>query len=114
MPEGKKSGQFLMPTLPSAMPLDELVLFGFDDRAFPFQGNVQTHLIPGRRPRYVLKHGPEDAHDAVLLYYGTVILIDGTFYMWYNGNYGPVPYGRICYERKNCVICYATSKDGVN
>ena len=114
MLEGKKSGQFLMPTLPSATPLDELVLFGFDDRAFPFQGNVQAHLIPGRRPRFVLEHGPEGSHDEVLLYYGTVILIDDTFHMWYNGNYGPTTYGHMCYERVNCVICYATSKDGVN
>ena len=112
MPEGRESGQFLMPTLPSAVPLDKLVLFGFDDRAFPFQSSVQTHLIPGRRPRYVLKHGPEGSHDPVILYYGTVILIGDTFHMWYNGNYGPT--NRKCYERKNCVICYATSKDGVN
>ena len=63
MPEGKSPGKFPMPTLPSAAPLNELVLFGFDDRAFPFQSLAQTHLIPGRGPRYVLKHGPEGSHD---------------------------------------------------
>jgi len=114
MQERINSGRFLMPTLPGAAPLDGLVLFGFDDRAFPFQRHVQTHLIPGKNPKFVLEHGAEGSHDEVLLYYGTVIRIDDTFHMWYNGNYGPTTYGRMCYERKNCCICYTTSKDGVN
>jgi hypothetical protein len=33
--------------------------------------------------------------------------------MWYNGNYGPLA-NNIGYELRDCVLCYATSKDGVN
>ena len=112
--EEKNSGQILIPTLPCAAPLSEVVLFAFDDRAFPFQTQVQAHLFPGRNPQFVLQHGPENSHDEVLLYYGTVIRIGDTFHMWYNGNYGPTTFGHMCYERENCCICYATSKDGVN
>lgn len=111
MQESKNPPRILLPTMPSTAPLDEAVFFAFDDRAFPFQNRVQTHLIPGTNPRVVLSHGPEGSHDEVLLYYGTVIRIDDTFHMWYNGNYGATP--RICVQ-KNCVLCYATSKDGVN
>ena len=114
MQEEKNSARLLLPTLPNAEPLTEIVLFAFDDRAFPFQTQVQTHLFPGRNPRLVLSHGPEGSHDEVLLYYGTVICIGDTFHMWYNGNYGPTTVKHICYERVNCCICYATSKDGVN
>ena len=113
-PEEKNSGQLLIPTLPCAAPLNELVLFAFDDRSFPFQTQVQAHLFPGRNPQFVLQHGPEGSHDEVLLYYGTVIRIGDTFHIWYNGNYGPTTFGHMCYERENCCICYATSKDGVN
>ena len=107
MQKEKNSGKILMPTLPCAAPLNEVVLFAFDDRAFPFQTQVQAHLFPGRNPQFVLEHGPEGSHDEVLLYYGTVIRIDdrkakvsgsrsvgasvseaNTFHMWYNGNYG--------------------------
>jgi len=101
-----------LPTFPQATGLPQVVLFGFDDRAFPFQNLVQTHLIPGRNPKVVLRHGPEGSHDEVLLYYGTVIRIGDTFHLWYNGNYGPLA-NNIGYERVNCCICYATSRDGV-
>ena len=101
-----------LPELPNPTPLSEAVLFAFDDRAFPFQNGVQTHLIPGRNPSLVLEHGPEGSHDEVLLYYGTVVRIGDTFHMWYNGNYGPRD-NDVNIERKYCAICYATSKDGV-
>ncbi len=91
----------------------EVVLFGFDDHAFPFKNHVETHLYRGLRPRIVLRPGPAGSHDEVILYYGTVIRIGDTFHMWYNGNYGPLrPLNG--FERKSCVLCYATSKDGVN
>ena len=55
----------LMPTLPDAAPQAEAVLFGFDDRAFPFQRHVQAHLAPaGRRLRLQVRFEgvrPEDA-----------------------------------------------------
>ncbi len=103
----------LLPTLPCAAPLDEAVLFGFDDRAFPFQNQVQTHLSMGRSPTTVLSHGAPGSHDEVLLYYGSVIRIGDTFHMWYTGNYGPLM-NHIGYELTNCFLCYATSKDGVH
>jgi hypothetical protein len=92
---------------------EEIVLFGFDNRSFPFQNHVETHLYPGVRPRIVLRPGPPGSHDETILYYGTVIRIGDTFHMWYNGNYGPFrPLNG--FERKYTVICYATSKDGIN
>lgn len=91
----------------------EVVLFGFDDHAFPFRNHVETHLYQGLRPRMVLRPGPPGSHDEVILYYGTVIRIGDTFYMWYNGNHGPLrPLNG--FERTFTVLCYATSKDGVN
>jgi hypothetical protein len=107
------SPRILLPALPGSPSLTEAVLFGFDDRAFPFQNHVQCQLIPARNPKLVLAHGPEDSHDEVLLYYGTVIRIGDTFHMWYNGNQGPRQ-NDVNIERVNCRICYATSKDGVN
>jgi len=101
--ESRNGTRVLLPSLASAAPLPEAVLFAFDDQAFPFRDLVQTHLIPGDHPQFVLDHGPEGSHDEVLLYYGTVIRIGDTFHMWYNGHY----------ERKYYVVCYATSKDGV-
>ncbi|MEJ1974043.1 MAG: hypothetical protein WDM96_16785 [Lacunisphaera sp.] len=42
---------------PSSAPA-EVVLFGFDNHAFPFQNHVETHLYRGLRPRLVLRPGP--------------------------------------------------------
>jgi len=100
---------------PAATPAaaSEVVLFGFDNHAFPFQNHVQTHLYRGLRPRLALRPGAPGSHDETILYYGTVIRIGDTFHMWYNGNYGPFrPLNG--FERKYTVLCYATSKDGVN
>ena len=105
--------RILLPSLPNAIPLSEVVLFAFDNRAFPFQNHLRTHLFSSRNGRPVLRPGPEGAHDEVLLYYGTTLRIGDTFHLWYNGNYGPFA-NHIGYERENCVICYATSRDGVN
>src|SRR5262245_20745340 len=105
----------LASTLPAraAAATNEVVLFGFDDHAFPFTNNVETHLYSGLCPRLVLRPGPPGSHDETILYYGTVIRIGDTFHMWYCGNYGPFrPLNG--FERKSTVICYATSKDGVN
>src|SRR5262249_53109552 len=100
-----------LPTLPQTTTFSEIVLFGFDDRAFPYQNLVQTHLNPGKDPKVVLRHGPRGAVDEVLLYYGTVLRVGDRFHLWYTGNYGALS-NNIGYERVNCRICYATSKDG--
>jgi len=107
------AGSILLPGSPAAGPFTEAVLFGFDDRAFPFRDNVETRLFTGQKPRLVLLPGPPGSHDEALLYYGTVIRIGDTFHLWYNGNYGPMrPLPG--FEREKCVIAYATSKDGIN
>lgn len=102
-----------LPSLPfSAEPLSEAVLFGFDDRAFPFQQHVHTHLTMGQRPQIVIRPGPEGSHDEVVLFYGTVLRIGGKLHLWYIGNHGPLQ-NTIGYERLHCKVCYATSDDGI-
>src|SRR5687768_6330770 len=108
MPDANEAATILLPAIPNAAPLPEAVLFGFDNWAFPFQNQLQTHLIPGQNPRLVLLPGAPGSPDEVVLYYGTVIRIGDTLHLWYNGNYGPLQ-NTIGYEREYCVICYATS-----
>src|SRR6266542_1891026 len=112
MDEPGATARVVLPSLPHAAPLPGAVLFGFDEWAFPFRQRVEPRLIPGMNPQVVLRHGPEGAHDEVLLYYGTVIRIGDTFHMWYTGNYGPLD-NYVGYERVHCHLCYATSTDGV-
>lgn len=106
----------ILPSFPYATPLDSVVLFGFDDRAFPYKSGAQIHLKQGESPRVVLEPGPPGSHDEFIRYYGTVLRIDDTFHMWYYGNYGDDP-GNIGYghgAHPGDVLCYATSKDGIN
>jgi hypothetical protein len=77
-----------LPGFPYDEPLEEVFLFGFDNRAFPYQNGVQTHLIHSSKSKIVLKHGPEGSHDEFLRYYGAVIHIEDKFHMWYFGNNG--------------------------
>lgn len=98
---------------PLASKFDEVVLFAFDDNAFPFRNHVDVHLVAAHNPKEVLTHGGPGSVDEVLLYYGSVIRIGDTLHMWYNGNFGP-PVNNIGYERVNCRICYATSRDGIH
>ncbi len=107
------AAKILLPTFPCAEALDEAVLFGFDDRAFPFQNHVQAHLIPGQKPALVMLPGPPGSHDEQIRYYGTVIRIDDLFHMWYNGGNGPADTGT-GYVRANFSPCYATSSDGIH
>ena len=113
MTESAVSGQVLLPDLPGAAPVDEAVLFAFDEWAFPFQNHAQIHLIPGLNPSYVLRPGPEGSHDENLIYYGTTIRIGGTFHMWYCGSWGPLTL-HPNFPPAGCSLCYATSSDGVH
>ena len=101
-----------LPSLPHARPLDSAVLFGFDDRAFPFQNGVHARLKMAQNPQIVVRPGPPGSHDEVVLYYGTVIRVGDELRMWYIGNYGPLQ-NTINFERVHCCVCYATSRDGI-
>lgn len=101
----------ILPTMPQAQPLAEAVLFAFDEWAFPFRSRVQLHLSPPQKMRLVLTPGPPGSHDEVVLYYGTVLRIEGRLHLWYFGSYGEPPG---YFGRPNCVLCYATSEDGVH
>src|SRR5260221_548513 len=71
----------------------EQVLFAFDDHALPFQHGLRLKLISSRSP------GEEGAGNAVavpvgppgsvdgrgVIYYGTVIEVNGELWMWYLG-----------------------------
>jgi len=103
-----------LPDSPSPGRFREVVLFAFDDWAFPFRHHVETRLFAAQKPRIVLRPGPPGSYDEALLYYGTTIRIGDTFHMWYNGNYGPPSKRSPGGERAHCCICYATSQDGVH
>ena len=93
-----------LPDLPCAVPLSEAVLFGFDDRAFPFTNHVEPRLVPGQRPSIVLRHGPDGAVDQVVRFLGTVLRDGDRLKMWYDA---VDPHG---VHR----LGYATSADGVS
>ena len=94
-------------------PLREAVFFGFDDHAFPFRNHVETYLFNPKSTQFVLPPGQEGGYDGAILYYGTVVRIDGQYHLWYNGNYGPER-PLLGFELAQCCICYATSEDGVH
>jgi hypothetical protein len=111
---GQPTGSVMLPGSPAAGPFPEVVLFGFDNRAFPFTNHVETRLFTAqRRPQLVLPPGPPGSHDEAILYYGTVIRIGDVFHLWYNGNHGPMR-PLTGFEREKTSIAYATSTDGVN
>src|SRR4051812_47359970 len=72
---GQAAGSILLPGSPAAGPFPEVMLFGFDNRAFPFTNHVETRLFSAQRPQLVLPPGPPGSHDEAILYYGTVIRI---------------------------------------
>lgn len=95
--------------------LQELVLFAFDDTAFPFQHHIQKHLIPAASQQMVLEPGAPGSHDEIVLYYGSVLFIEGKFHLWYFGSCeqesGTIGRG---HGNRNNFLCYASSPDGIN
>lgn len=81
--------QILLPEAPFGDGEREVVLFGFDDEAFPFQCRLQTHLVPGHPDSMAVPHGPPGSADEFIRFYGTIIRVDGQYRMWYYGNSGP-------------------------
>ena len=74
--------------------LDEVVLFPFDDHAFPLQRGVELSPISYQgcvgRTKIILTRGAPGSPDSVhVAYYGTVQQVGEDFWMWYLGQ-GPV------------------------
>ena len=106
----------LLSDFPGGVPVHEAVLFGFDNQAFPYQSQLQAHLISGKFHSLVLRPGPTGSQDQFLRYYGSVIYTNGKFKMWYIGSKGQTS-TMIGYERaseEDKALCYATSDDGVH
>lgn len=96
----------------------EAVLFPFDDYSIPLNKNLLMELTPARKTPYetghgfdpehpgkpvVVQGGPDDADSTEVVYYGSVLAVDGEYRMWYGGA------GTDNIRR----VCYAASKDGI-
>lgn len=100
-----------------ASSLDEIVLFPFDDHAFPLQRGVQLNLKGFQggvgRTRIVLAPGDTGSHDSLhVAYYGTVRKVGDEYWMWYLGQ-GTVQQedpANPWFQR----VCLAKSRDGYN
>src|SRR5688572_17245740 len=99
-----------LPSLPEPAPLRHAVLFGFDDRAFPFTHHVRRQLIASRPLQVALPPGPPGSPDETIRFYGTVVWAQGAFHMWYFGGAVFDP-GLVAPRRKSAVLCYAISED---
>jgi len=92
---------------------NERVFFAFDDRSLPFQHGlrlqlVDFHLGAGEPDNIVLRPGPPGSPDAGgCYYYGSVIEVEGEFWMWYLGCPAPAHKGT---EQ----VCVARSRDGIH
>ena len=101
-----------LPSLPEPVPLERAVLFGFDDRAFPFTRHVERRLTAARTPQVALPTGEPGAPDNTVRFYGSVVRAEGVFHMWYFGGAVFDP-GEVAPRRRPAVLCYATSDDGL-
>lgn len=103
----------LAPIVGAASP-EEYVLFAFDDRALPLQHGMRLNLKSSRSPGEAgiatpaVPVGPPGSADGRgVIYYGTVLEVNGEWWMWYLGMGDQDP-GR------HYRICLAKSKDGKN
>jgi hypothetical protein len=90
----------------------EQVLFAFDDHALPFQQGLRLKLLSSRSSgeagadNIAVPMGPSGSADGRgVIYYGTVLEVNGELWMWYLGM-GDQDEGR------HYRICFAKSKDG--
>ena len=91
-------------------PVDEAVLFAFDDYSLQFSTGLKLELVPGKEPGQtnpiVLGRGARGASDdEAVRYYGAVAEVDGQLRMWYESLGSLPPHGG---RRVN----YAVSDDG--
>ena len=94
------------------IPIDEAVLFPFDESSVPLRYRLQTGLVPAVNPykphERVLEQGdPQDPDGLGVHYYGSVIRVGDTLRMWYGGNGDDG--GKVGMR-----MCYAESKDGIH
>lgn len=95
-------------------PATEQVLFPFDNWAIPFRHGVRLKLTPfasaadaDGTPNMVVSPGPEGTPDCNgILYYGTVLEVNGELWMWYLGQ------GEGAEKRRHFRVCFAKSRDG--
>jgi hypothetical protein len=90
--------------------VDEAVLFPFDNHSIPFSTGLRLQLIPGKTPYnippIVMRSGsPGEPDDEKVIFYGTVIEIDGELRMWYQAQSSQDSARR---------LGYAVSEDGVH
>lgn len=120
---GETSG-LALPDLPGGAVHREVVLFGFDRHAFPFQSGVQTHLLSGQGSTSVVPAGPPVSHDESIRFYGTVLKVADEYWLWYWGEYGPLVErlgqghgarvdGAVGGAPRRPFLCLARSRDGV-
>jgi hypothetical protein len=90
----------------------EQVLFAFDDHALPFQQGLRLKLVSSRSPgeegadNVAVSVGPPGSADGRgVIYYGTVLEVNGEWWMWYLGM-GDQDTGR------HYRVCLAKSHDG--
>lgn len=95
-------------------PVNEAVLFPFDDFSIPWSDGLELALVSGQKhpDNPVVRMGkPGEPDSKSVAYYGTVIRINEEYRMWYIGTETPPPpwpgwgVGR---------ICYAVSRDGIH
>jgi hypothetical protein len=110
------TGKIILPGQDGAISHDEVVLFAFDHKAFPYHKEVRLHLLQARDGRIILEPGEKGSHDEFVRYYGTVIRINDKFHMWYFGNYGEptTQQGLRQGGYEGDVMCYAISDDGIH
>lgn len=95
----------------SPQPLDQIVLFPFDDHSVPLQTGLELQLIPHRTwpespARIVVPPGETGTPDSrAVCYYGTVTRVDDELWMWYLGQDDR---DDTWFQR----ICFAKSTDG--
>jgi hypothetical protein len=89
-------------------PLEEIVLFPFDDFSVPFRYRLQVGLVSASNAyklntQTVIEKGKPGSVDSWnIQFYGSVVRIGDELRMWYLGGSDP----------NGLKVCYATSKDG--
>ena len=97
--------------------MKDTLLLAIDDHSMPFRRCLCYYISkPKVRKEPVMMPRPDDplAPDrSGSLFYGTVLLDEGKFRMWYFAKYDEIEYGKPGYDEQSHVA-YAESDDGVH